>query len=61
MDETAGTERTKIRFLRGLTMNHLCGDSPVGSRPVLLVSGLLFAQWVGESLVAQLHWEDIFQ
>lgn len=61
VEETAGTERTEIRFLTGLTMNHLRGDSPVGSRPVLLVSGLLFALLVGESLAARLHWEGIFQ
>lgn len=41
-------------------MNHLCGDSPAGSRPVLLVSGLLLALLVRESLVAQLHWEDTY-
>lgn len=42
-------------------MNHLYGGSPAESRLVLLVSGLLFAQQVGESLTVQLRWEDIFQ
>ena len=56
MDKTAGTERTEIRFLTGLTMNHLRGDSPAGSRPVLLVSRLFFALRVAESMVAQLDW-----
>lgn len=61
VDKTAETERTDIRFLTGLTVNDLCKDSPEGSRPVLLVSGLFFALWIGESLTAQLFWEDIFQ
>lgn len=61
MDEAEGTGRTEIRFLTGLTVNHLCEDSPAGPRPVSLVSGLLFSLQVWESLLAQLHWEDTFQ
>lgn len=60
VEETAGTERAERRFLTGLTMNHLCGDSPAGSRFGLRVTGLLFALQVGRSLAAQFHWENIF-
>lgn len=61
VEETARTERAERRFLTGLTLNHLCGDSPAGSRSVLRVTGLLFALQVGRSLAAQFHWENIVQ